>query len=58
MTRIDLIKHEQFVADTYRREAKRRSKNPQLAAQLIAWAAARERRVVAMKAGPLFHEAA
>jgi hypothetical protein len=36
----------------------RRSKNPQLAAQLIAWAEASERRVVAMKAGPLFHEAA
>lgn len=55
MTRVDLIKHEQFVAATYRREAKsRRSKNPGLADQLVAWAEASERRAECMRSGPLF----
>lgn len=59
MKRIDLIEFERFVARTYRREAaSRRSKNPELAAQLTAWAEASERRVTAMRAGPLFAEAA
>lgn len=55
MTRRDLIAHEQFVAATYRREAKsRRSKNPALAAQLEAWADASTRRAESMRVGPLF----
>ena len=59
MKRVDLIALEAFLAATYRREAaSRRSKYPALAAQLVAWAEASERRIVAMKAGPLFCEAA
>lgn len=55
MRRVDLIKFEQFVAETYRREsANRRSKNPALAAQLDAWSEASERRIEAMRCGPLF----
>lgn len=55
MTRIDLIKQEVHLSDTYRREAKsRRSKNPAMADQLLAWAEASMRRVEAMKCGPLF----
>ncbi|MCR5875119.1 hypothetical protein LRS10_13555 [Phenylobacterium sp. J426] len=56
---VDLIAHEQFVAATYRREASnRKSKNPALAAQLLEWAKASERRVEALRTGPLFAEAA
>lgn len=54
MTRSDLIKQEQHLADTYRREAARRRKTPQLAAQLLDWAAASERRAEALRCGPLF----
>lgn len=58
MRRRDLIAFERFVAETYRREASnRRGKNPALAAQLDAWSEASERRITAMKAGPLFFEA-
>lgn len=57
MRRADLIAFERHVADTYRREAtNRRGKNPQLAAQLLAWAEASERRITALKCGPLFAE--
>ncbi len=59
MKRADLIELERYLARTYRREAaSRRSKNASLAAQLIAWAEASERRIVAMQTGPLFAEAA
>lgn len=55
MRRADLIAFERHVADTYRREAfNRKSKNPALAAQLMEWAQASERRIEAMKCGPLF----
>ena len=55
----DLIELERYLARTYRREAaSRRSKNPELAAQLVVWAEASERRMVAMRVGPLFAEAA
>lgn len=58
MRRVDLIKFEVFVAETYRREASnRRSKNPKLADQLLAWAEASERRITALRCGPLFVEA-
>lgn len=55
MRRADLIKFEAFIAETYRREAiNRRSKNPALADQLMAWSEASERRIEAMRCGPLF----
>jgi hypothetical protein len=55
MRRADLIAFERFVAETYRREASnRRSKNPELAAQLDAWGEASERRIEALRCGPLF----
>lgn len=54
MTRIDLIEFERYIARTYRREAASRSKNPALAAQLVAWAEASERRALALQTGPLF----
>lgn len=57
MTRRDLIEQERHIARTYRREASsRKSKNPELAAQLVRWAEASERRVDAMLHGPLFAE--
>lgn len=55
MRRVDLIANEQHIAATYRREAaNRRKRNPQLAAQLDEWAEASERRIEAMRCGPLF----
>ncbi len=55
MRRVDLIALERFLADTYRREAaSRQSRYPELAAQLVSWAEASERRVEAMRVGPLF----
>jgi hypothetical protein len=55
MRRRDLIAFEKFVAETYRREAaNRRGKNPPLGAQLDAWADASERRIEALRCGPLF----
>lgn len=55
MRRVDLISFEKFVADTYRREASnRRSKNAALATQLDGWAEASERRIEALRCGPLF----
>ena len=54
MTRHDLIAFERHVAATYRREAKKRTKNPALVAQLLAWAEASDRRIEAMRVGPLF----
>jgi len=57
MRKADLIAQERWIADTYRREASnRRSRNPALAAQLTAWAEASERRIEALKCGPLFAE--
>lgn len=57
MTRQDLIAFEQHIARAYRREAKRRGKYPALVAQLLAWAEASDRRIEAMRCGPLFgHE--
>jgi hypothetical protein len=53
--RVDLIAFEKHVAETYRREASnRRGKNPALAAQLDGWAEASERRIEALRCGPLF----
>jgi len=54
MTRQDLIAFERHVAATYRREAKKRTKNPALVEQLNAWAEASDRRVECMRSGPLF----
>lgn len=56
MNRADLIAQELTMAAAYRREASRRSKNPALAAQLIEWAEASERRATALRCGPLFAE--
>lgn len=58
MTRDDLIRRERENAALYRAEARRRGKNPALAAQLNAWAEASERRAEALRCGPLFAEAA
>lgn len=54
MTRADVIENERHQARQYRREASRRHKNPEVAAQLIVWAEASERRVECLKFGPLF----
>ncbi|UPT53168.1 hypothetical protein [Synechococcus phage Ssp-JY42] len=54
MNRSDLIANEQAQAAAYRREAKRRTKNPRLAARLIEFAEASERRAEEFRAGPLF----
>jgi len=55
MRRVDLIANEMHQAATYRREAScRRSKNPALAARLIEWATASEKRAEEMRCGPLF----
>lgn len=54
MNRQDLIAQELTMAAAYRREASRRTKNPALAAQLIEWAEASERRAEALRCGPLF----
>lgn len=57
MTRQDMIAAETFAAKQYRREAARRHKAPEVAAQLMAWAQASERRVDTLKFGPLFGSA-
>lgn len=55
MRRSDLIANEKHQAATYRREASsRRSKNPALAARLLEWAEASDRRAEEMRCGPLF----
>jgi len=55
MNRRDLIANEMHQAATYRREAKsRRSRNPDLAAQMVRWAEASIARAEQMRAGPLF----
>ena len=54
MNRRDQIANEVHQAAAYRREAALRSKNPELAAQLLAWAEASERRAEALRSGPLF----
>lgn len=55
MTRVDLIKLEQHLAETYRREAvSRRSKNPALADRLMEWSRASLCRAEEMRCGPLF----
>lgn len=55
MTRQDMISNEAHQAALYRREAKkRRAKNPALADQLDAWAAASMARAEKMRVGPLF----
>lgn len=59
MTRRDLIAFERFCADLYRREAKSRaSRYPGVAAQLERWACAADRRIEAIKCGPLFDQEA
>lgn len=54
MNRRDLIANEMPQAAAYRREAALRTKNPDLAARLIEWAEASERRAEALRSGPLF----
>lgn len=54
MNRQDLIANERHAAATYRREAAKRSANPRLAARLIEWAEASERRASELRNGPLF----
>jgi hypothetical protein len=54
MNRVDLIANEKHQAAAYRREAKKRTKNPALVAQLIAWAEASEGRAELLRCGPLF----
>lgn len=54
MTRADLIAQERHAAATYRREASNRSKNPTLAARLLEWADASDRRAEEPRCGPLF----
>jgi hypothetical protein len=55
MTRRDLIANEIHQAVTYEREAKsRRTKNPALADQMVAWADASRKRAEQMRCGPLF----
>jgi len=50
-----MIANEAHQAALYRREAKkRRAKNPALADQLDAWADASDRRIAALRYGPLF----
>lgn len=55
MKRSDLMELERYLVRTYRREAtSRRKRYPEAAAQLDAWAEASERRIEAMRCGPLF----
>lgn len=54
MNRADLIAQEQHMAAAYRREAKKRSKYPALAARLLEWAEASMRRAEELRCGPLF----
>lgn len=54
MNRRDLIANEMHQAAAYRREAALRTKNPALAARLMEWAEASERRAEALRSGPLF----
>jgi hypothetical protein len=55
MRRADLIAQERHMAATYRREAaNRQSKNPRLAARLVEWAQASDRRAEELRCGPLF----
>jgi|GEM_PF-544962 len=54
MTRNDMLALELHMAAAYRREARARSKNPQLAAMLERWAAEAEVRAEAIRSGPLF----
>lgn len=54
MNRSDLIANEVHQAAAYRREAKRRTKNPRLAARLLEFAEASDRRAEEFRTGPLF----
>lgn len=54
MNRADLIANERHQAAAYRREAAKRTKNPALAARLVEWAEASERRAEELRCGPLF----
>jgi hypothetical protein len=57
MTRKDLLAFERFIAATYRREAKARAKRyPSVAAQLDRWAEQADRRIEAVRCGPLFDQ--
>lgn len=57
MTRADMIAFEAHIAATYRREAKKRGKNPQLQARLLELAQASEARAEEFRSGPLFRGA-
>jgi hypothetical protein len=54
MTRHDLIAFETHQAATYRREAKKRGRNPKLAARLNELADASAARAEEFRSGPLF----
>jgi hypothetical protein len=55
MTRADFIAFERHIAAAYRREARsRRKRYPALAEQLDRWAEAADRRIEAVRCGPLF----
>jgi hypothetical protein len=57
MTRKDMIAFERFYAATLRREAKSRAaKYPVVADQFARWAEAADRRVEAIRCGPLFDQ--
>lgn len=57
MTREDMIANERTQAANYRREAKRRTRYPALAAMLLRYAEASESRIDCLRAGPLFEVA-
>jgi hypothetical protein len=54
MTQPDLVAFETFIATTYRREAKKRRRNPKLAARLNELADASAARAEEFRSGPLF----
>ena len=54
MNQQDMITRELDLARDYRREAKRRKKNPAFVAQLEKWAQDHEARGELMRSGPLF----
>lgn len=54
MTQPDLVAFETFIATTYRREAKKRGRNPKLAARLNELADASTARAEEFRSGPLF----
>lgn len=57
MNRRDLVAFETFYRETLRREARAREKRyPAVAEQLNRWADAADKRIEAVRAGPLFDQ--